>query len=161
MGRNLKTRLPTVSAPLRPDIITNISENLRARQRRQKYHYYRQAQPMRELEAGEVVRIQRDKQWEPAVVTRKHTAPRSYIVTQNGRSLRRNRRHIHPTLGAPPNQNQEPALDDYLPRVNRSSQTDKPRPSTIDDKGERPTLETYGTSSGREVRRPKKPDDYV
>ena len=149
MGRNLKTRLPTASALLQPDIITNISENLRARQHRQKYYYDRQAQPMRELEAGEVVRIQRDKQWEPAVVTQKHTAPRAYIVTQNGRSLRRNRRHIHPTRGAPPNQNQEPALDDYLPSVNTISQTDKPRPSTIDDKGEQPTLKTYSTSSGR------------
>ncbi|XP_062514584.1 uncharacterized protein LOC134190170 [Corticium candelabrum] len=161
MSRNLKTRLPTASALLQPDVITNISENLRARQHRQKYYYDRQAQPMRELEAEEVVCIQRDKQWEPAVVTQKHTAPRSYIVTQNGRSLRRNRRHIHPTLGAPPNQNQEPALDDYLSRVNTSSQTDKPRPSTIDDKGEQPTLETYRTSSGREVRGPKKLDDYV
>ena len=104
MSRNLKTRLPTASALLQPDVITNISENLRARQHRQKYYYDRQAQPMRELEAEEVVCIQRDKQWEPAVVTQKHTAPRSYIVTQNGRSLRRNRRHIHPTLGAPPNQ---------------------------------------------------------
>ena len=132
-----------------------------ARQHRQKYYYDRQAQPMRQLEAGEVVRIQRDKQCEPAVVTRKHTASRSYIVTQNGRSLRRNRRFIHPTLGAPPDQNQEPALDDYLARVNTSSQTDKPRPSTIDDKGEQTTLETYRTSSGREVRRPKKLDDYV
>ena len=91
MGRNLKTRLPTASALLQPGIITNISKNLRARQHPQKYYYDRQEQPMRELEAGEVVRIQHDKRWEPAVVTQKHTAPRSHFVTQNGRSLRRNR----------------------------------------------------------------------
>ena len=50
------------------------------------------------MKVGGKVRIQQGRYWEPAVVTRQHKSPRSYVVmTENGQVYRRNRRHLHDT----------------------------------------------------------------
>ena len=55
------------------------------------------------LEYRNTIRIRKGKTWEPAIVSEKHTAPRSFIVTTlDGFAYRRNRRHLLPTNEAPP-----------------------------------------------------------
>ena len=53
---------------------------------------------MPQIKEDDTVRIRKGKTWEPAVVTAKHSAPRSFIVTTpEGGVYRRNRRHLLPT----------------------------------------------------------------
>ena len=66
-------------------------------------YYDRNAKPLPQIKERETVRIRKGKTWEPAIVTAKHTAPRSFIVTTpHGTSYRRNRRHLLPTDEFPP-----------------------------------------------------------
>ena len=59
----------------------------------------------------DVVCYQTSTSWEPAVITQKHFAPRSYnLVTASGNIIRRNKRHLKPTQEASPNA--APQVDD-------------------------------------------------
>ena len=54
---------------------------------------------MSELQEGEVVRVKEGKEWKPAVVVKKATQPRSYIIKQqNGEILRGNRIQLMPSV---------------------------------------------------------------
>ena len=52
----------------------------------------------------DVVHYKTSTSWEPAVITQKHSAPRSYdIVTNSGNIIIRNRCHLKPTQETRPN----------------------------------------------------------
>ena len=66
-------------------------------------YYDRNAKPLPQIKEDNTVRIKKGKTWEPAIVSEKHTAPRSFIVTTpDGTAYRRNRCHLLPTIEAPP-----------------------------------------------------------
>ena len=74
-----------------------IYERLQQRQEVQRTNHDQHSRDLSPLFPGQNVRIQTlpSSLWSPAVVREKCQEPRSYVVeTQNGRVLRRNRRHI-------------------------------------------------------------------
>ena len=103
MSRMLKSKLPTSASLVKPKVVENAQEKLKGRRDEQKMYYDRNAKPLPPFKERETVRIRKGKTWEPAIVTAKHTAPRSYIViTPDGTFYRRNRRHLLPTDESPP-----------------------------------------------------------
>ena len=101
MSRLLRSKLPTKQTLLQPNVVDAHSD-LTCRQQRQKTYYDKSAWPLQQLNAGDVVRVQRGNVWEPAVVTGPHIQPRSYLVQSQHEQLRRNRRHLYKTNEAPP-----------------------------------------------------------
>ena len=103
MSRMLKSKLPTSASLVKPKVVENVQEKLKGRRDKQKMYYDRNAKPLPQIKERETVRIRKGKTWEPAIVTAKNTAPRSFIVTTpDGTSYRRNRRHLLPTDESPP-----------------------------------------------------------
>lgn len=98
MGRRLRTKLPTSSALLTTETMSQVHEQLKQRQKKQKQYYDRMAKYLPDLQPGEGIRIQKGDSWKPAVVLGKHEQPRSLIVkTPDGKLFRRNRRHLRKT----------------------------------------------------------------
>ncbi|ESO00279.1 hypothetical protein HELRODRAFT_176143 [Helobdella robusta] len=78
-------------------------DNLVYRQQQQKKYYDRKSKPLPSLNEGGVVRMNHNKTWKRGIVRFKHDAPRSYIVdTEDGSTLRRNRRDLIYTKENPP-----------------------------------------------------------
>ena len=78
MSRMLKSKLPTSSSLLKLRVVEKAQEKLRERSDRQKVYYYRNAKPLPQIKEDDTVRIRKGKTWEPAIVSEKHTAPRSH-----------------------------------------------------------------------------------
>lgn len=98
MGRRLRTKLPTSSALLTTDTMSQVHEQLKQRQKKQKQYYDRMAKYLPDLQPGEGIRMRKGDSWKPAVVLDKHEQPRSFIVkTPDGKLFRRNRRHLRKT----------------------------------------------------------------
>lgn len=107
MSRMLRDKLPATGKQLEPTV-PQAQKELKARQDRQKHYFDHGTKELPPLNAGDSVRIRREKTWEPAVLTKALTdRPRSYIVSQNGRELRRNRIHLQPS---PSNEEPAPAI---------------------------------------------------
>ena len=102
-SRMLKSKLPTSASLLKLRVLAKAQEKLRERNDRQKMYYDWNAKPLPQIKEDDTVQIRKGKTWEPAIVSEKHTAPRSFIViTLVGFAYRRNRRHLLPTNEAPP-----------------------------------------------------------
>ena len=165
MGRPLRTKLPPPPVPQQAEE----RDQLYRRQLQQKKYYDRHAAAeAAELKPGDVVRIQRGKEWEPAIVTAKSGTPRSYVVNQGGTTLRRNRRSLHPTKEPPPKLSTLDAdinadSPQSLPMENdRSDRCPQEAYPTDKDNSKGTThTPTYTTASGRSVRPPRRFDDYV
>ena len=102
MSRLLRSRIPATHKALKPKIVENAHEQLIDRQERYKQQYDKHAHSLPSLKSGDVVRVRRNRRWEPAVVEAKHQAPRSYIIRGETGILRRNRRHLMKTSEQPP-----------------------------------------------------------
>ena len=100
MSRLLRSKLPTKQTLLQPKVV-DAHKDLKHRQRRQKSYYDKGTSPLPQLNPGDVVRVQRGKVWEPAVVKASHVQPRSYLVQSQHGQLRRNRRHLIKTNELP------------------------------------------------------------
>ncbi|KAG1651802.1 hypothetical protein GQR58_026737 [Nymphon striatum] len=95
MSRMLKTKLPVLSRHLRPRIVDGAQAQLMARQNSYKNYYDKSAKHLPPIHLHDGVRVRTRNEWQPAMVTGVHAAPRSYIVTtSDGSRLRRNRRHL-------------------------------------------------------------------
>lgn len=105
-SRRTRTQLPTSSKLLKPTIAKGVVDEITRRKQRIKQYYDRTAKELPPLLDGQTVRIQPVKhkgQWEKATVVKKISA-RSYIVkVANGRTFRRNRKHLRQTNETPPN----------------------------------------------------------
>ena len=99
MGRRLRSCLPMILTVLDTDTSMKVRDSLVKQQQWPQLYHDRQSKPLTPLKPNEVVRVKHGNQWKPAVVIRRHTAPRSYIIkTVDGKMLRRNRQHLRPTL---------------------------------------------------------------
>uniref|UniRef100_A0A8C1P7C4 Integrase catalytic domain-containing protein n=1 Tax=Cyprinus carpio TaxID=7962 RepID=A0A8C1P7C4_CYPCA len=99
MGRRLRTKLPTSSALLTTDTMSQVHEQLKQRQKKQKQNYDRMAKYLPDLQPGEDIRMQKGDSWKPAVVLEKHDSfMKAFIVkTPDGKLFRRNRIHLRKT----------------------------------------------------------------
>lgn len=103
MSRVLKSKLPTSASLLKPRVLEKAQEKLKERSERQKMYYDCNMKPLPQIKEDDTVRSRKRKTWEPAIVSEKHTAPRSFIVTTpDGTAYRRNRRHLQSPNEAPP-----------------------------------------------------------
>ena len=125
LGRMLKTTLPTAAPLLTPENSKEIQNKLKNRQLKQKKYYDHGKKHMPELQNGQriVIQNERNKRWEPATVLRKHHMPRSYVVEgDNGGVYRRNRYHLRPTHASFPTPNED---NQYMPQNEHVNISDK------------------------------------
>ena len=102
INRRLRDKLPVYSKSLQPGIIPDACQQLWDRQRQYTKFYDRGAKPLMELQVGDAAHVKTRQGWVPAVISSKLSTPRSYLVTTaNGRSYRRNRRHLRKSPSEP------------------------------------------------------------
>ena len=99
-GWRTKTLVPTSSRLLVPGLVHGVPHKLKERKAKQAYYYDRGAKELNRLKPGDVVRVKlrpNSKEWTRAAVD-KEVDIRSYQVrTEDGRTYRRNRRHLRQT----------------------------------------------------------------
>ena len=106
-GRRGKTLLPSSSRLLKPDNQSEVLANKKVRKEKQQYYYNRNAKDKPELMKGDVVRIKpfrNGKEWTKARVDDKCNIRSYKVTTEDGRTYRRNRRHLVST--------KEPMIED-------------------------------------------------
>ncbi len=92
MQRRTKTNLPTAKDLLKPEIVQDVTKNLKKKGIHQKKYYDKNAKCLALLTSGDDVMLQLpNKTWEPAKVVKQTKFPRSYIVEHKGVLYRRNR----------------------------------------------------------------------
>ena len=95
MSRKLRTKIPVKDDTLKPTVIKTAHSDLKNRQDLQKKYHNANAKPLPSLQEGDSVRIRHKNTWEPALVTKVHSAPRSFIVTtEDGQNYGRNRQQF-------------------------------------------------------------------
>ena len=98
MARRTKTLLPMSDMLFKPVVIEPVEVTTRLSYYRQqsKEYYDRTAKPLSKLQKGDVIRSAdvKGKYTKKGTVISETSNPRSYIVNMNGRSYRRNRRHL-------------------------------------------------------------------
>ena len=107
-SRLLRSRVPTAASLLKPHVVSPLQKNLQLRQTKQKfYHDRKSGNKLTSLQSGDPVRFINPKgKWEFAKVKEEWNTPRSYVVeTPDGRSFRRNRRHMFLTKEQVPSAN--------------------------------------------------------
>lgn len=101
MSRRTRTQLPTLPVLLEPVVDKNTYQKILENKEKQANQYNKGAKNLEELLTGDTVRLippgRSEKQAVKARVSNQ-LAPRSYeVVTENGASYRRNRRHLRRT----------------------------------------------------------------
>ena len=157
MGRRARTQLPVHEKLLNPQYDgVKVQNALKEKQHTQKYYYDRGAKPLQQLNPDDQIRVRNENKWEPATVESKAKTPRSYVIrTERGQKLRRNRRHLMKTTE---NCSDEPEIFyDCQQEVsnNNNSSSDEQSSNTVPQDDSK----KY-TSSGREVKLPKRFEDY-
>ena len=139
-SRMLRDKLPVAECHLMPQVVGDAAEALKIRQMKQKKYFDRGAKSLRPLDKGDSVRIKSDGHWKPAVVTAKHSAPRSYMVmSEDGGEYRRNRKHLLKTAEPVPLIiPEDPLPSDPLP----SSVPSKPIPPVPPPEGAEAPVQT-------------------
>ena len=103
MSRKLRDKLPAAEPVLTPKVAKGAYTMLKRRQTKAKKYFDRGTRQLPEVDIGDTVRVKSGRTWAAAVVSSKHEAPRSYIVTtENGQTYRRNRKWLHKSLEPPP-----------------------------------------------------------
>ena len=157
MGRRTRTQLPVNEKLLNPQYDgVKVQNALKEKQHTQKYYYDRGAKPLQQLNPDDHIRVRNENKLEPATVESKAKTPRSYVIqTERGQKLRRNRRHL---LKTTENHSNEPEIFyDCQQEVsnNNNSSSDEQSSNTVPQDDSK----KY-TSSGREVKLPKRFEDY-
>ena len=97
-SRRTKTLLPTTTALLQPAVISGQMQKIQKTKEKQAAAYKRAAKPLQPLSLDETVRVQpiktESRKWEKATVSRTLPIRLYEVVTADGRTYRRNRRHL-------------------------------------------------------------------
>ena len=163
-GRRMQTNIPIANELLQPQLVMDVRERKKQKQEKQALYFNRHTRVLPDLQVGDHVRLQpsrhRDK-WDEAEVKEK-VGIRSYrIITDSGRELRRNRRHLRKTSAHSTSEIPEPNADDQAPEW-------------FEDSGQ-PTINPHATPmttpanppeqplrrSHRQQRQPQYLEDYV
>ena len=161
MNRRLRGCLPLTAKALKPSVPTEAKSLLQDCQRKQKHYYDKHSKSLPPLTQDDVVRYQTSTSWEPAVITQKHSAPRSYnLITASGNIIRRNRRHLKPTQEASPNaapQVEDDNIDFSVPPASPPSSTRPTQPVNTSST----QVTEKRTRSGRLVKPPPRYSDKL
>ena len=154
MGRRTRTRLPVNESLLKPSHDNNQVRNaLKKKQDAQKQNYDHGAKPLPELNPGDKIQVKNENLWDPGIVEGKADTPRSYnISTHKGQRLRINRRHLMKTT-----ENRIPEPEIFYD-CHEEIQNDK---SVSNANISNEDVSRKITSRGREVKLPKKYEDFV
>ncbi|XP_035229187.1 uncharacterized protein K02A2.6-like [Stegodyphus dumicola] len=163
LSRNLRTRLPITQTELKPTVKDQYREKVRSKQKQAKIYYDKHARERPEFIPGEKVMLRWENKWEPAIVLKKHSTPRSYwIRTKDNRVIRRNKFHLRKT------KNQNLVTLDYYDLCNENEENiSSEHPKIHNDPHHQNNSNNinrdcvYKTRSGRNVYRPSKYDNYV
>lgn len=152
-GRRTRTLIPTTSELLKPKIVEDVQGKLLRRKQLQAKHYNISAKELPPLCKGEIVRVKptdRSGRWFKARVEQQVDV-RSYEVrTEDGRILRRNRRHLRSS--------KEPACVRVNPEpIHMPNQTHLPESLTIP----KPTVSPQEASAPPELPPPKGPREMT
>ena len=191
MGRRLRTKIPVATSQLQPKVVDPclVRKKQKERKAHQKQYYDKGSRQLPDLKEGERARVQIPGKWKPVVVMDKAITPRSYIVkTEEGRLLRRNRKHLMKLHEQSPESEPEPdiPIPYNLPGERYAEQPDGERINVegmelaAEDvtntrtstqplngiqvqqcTGDNHTRTEYTTRSGRTVKPPKRFNDYV
>ena len=159
MSRLLQSKLPIASRLLQPTVV-NAHEDLVKRQQTQAEYYNKHTKPLTPLKEGDVVRVNRENKWEPALVKKVCPEPRSYIIAHEHGHLRRNRKALMKTT------EHQPRMLDTIPQSKNSTDNNSgsglhstdinpPEPPCANE----PSQITV-TSRGRNVKTPARYADY-
>lgn len=131
---------------------------LKDKQHTQKHYYDRTARPLSSLNPGDEIRVRHENTWNPGIVESKADTPRSYVIrTDKGQKLRRNRRHLLKTT-----ENRTTDQPETFYDCQEDIQNDRNYTSNNEFSNSVPQNETGKfTSGGREVKMPKRYEDYV
>ena len=144
MGRKIKTTLPTLEKNLQPrwpNLKAVRNKDAKEKEKQAFYFNLRHgAKTLPSLKPGDPVLVKLDHQhaWRtPAVIAGDSSTPRSYVIeTQQGATLRRNRRHLQHVPApagdtpAPEPDGQEQGAATQLPDPNIATDTASPTPNT-------------------------------
>ena len=164
-GRRLRDTLPVKPSLLKPITPTDSRKQLRRRQNYQAKYYNRGARQRKDFKEGESVRVivePKTNEWVPAVVSEKHSTPRSYIVTTDkGHTLKRNRIMMNKT---PETVVVNPPYPGSTDRPSATEQLQQKQP-TIDSSAQEPAEQSVpATSQPRtsscSIKAPRWHEDY-
>ena len=99
-SRQVRTKLPVHPSALVPVVHSDIRSQLQRRQTKTKEYYDKGSKALPPLKEGDTVRFQKPgkKLYTPAMISKVHDTPKSYVITnQTGSQYRRNRRALHLT----------------------------------------------------------------
>ncbi len=171
-GRRTKTKLPTTAKLLQPKTVEDVTQKLTGRKLKQAWYYNRSATELSALKEGDVVRIKPsgyNKEWRKAVVDQKVDIRSYQVRTEDGSSLRRNRRHLRLSSEAPPHQQPEVVYEPDRP-VSESEKQDLPVPECATPEVSHDNLnpanrtvpdEPMRRTSGRTIKPPARYKDFV
>jgi len=170
LGRKIRSTLPCLPETLIPQTPKGevFKDNNQLAKQQQKHYFDRNARahPLPELHPGDkvLIKLENEKKWtKPAEVAEKYSE-RSYVVkTQDGATLRRNRRHLqqYESPESPAAAEKVPATEQNPRRSSIVSETG-PEPEPVQPPGQPtplPTPEATTTRSGRLIKRPSRYDD--
>ncbi|XP_054283462.1 uncharacterized protein K02A2.6-like [Macrosteles quadrilineatus] len=111
--RRCKTTIPVTEELLKPTLNDGVQDRLNTRQQLQKKYYDRSAKDLRVVRNNERVVFRNEGRWEQGKIVNQGPTPRSYWVEgDNGATLRRNRRHLKPSLTQQNNSQSVPRQDE-------------------------------------------------
>ncbi|XP_021348084.1 uncharacterized protein K02A2.6-like [Mizuhopecten yessoensis] len=168
MNRRTKTLMPTKASLLKPEVqmSSNAKKQLKGVKERQAFYYNQTAKNLKPLGNGEVVRIaphesmlNNQKTWKRGVV-KEQVNKRSYdVTTEDGRTYRRNRRHLRLSK-----ETFTPKAQDFGPNVEMEKEphvAQEPHVETsLVPPPEAPPNMSIRTRSGRQVALPSKFKDF-
>lgn len=148
MNRKLRTRLPSTTLQME-------KRDVRRDEQRQTELYNRTARPLRPLAREDIVRVRGDGEWGPLAKVVKETTPRSYqVITEHGKTMRRNRRHL---LKVPQTKMRITDSDtNDMPIPSQTEQTEMADNQNSETEQNEQIEVTQGRSSQREIVRPKR-----
>jgi len=160
-SRRTRTLLPTTVTMLHPKVPTNTVKDFTASKIKQAFYYNRGAKDLPPLQPGDSVRVKplaphsKGKRW-PKACAQEKVGIRSYCIkTDDGRELRRNRRHLVATPESNVTDLEEPEPCPASEATSESENITSEQPSTDPDQ-----LFTR-SRSGRAIRPPSRFNDFV
>ena len=151
-SRSLRTKLPVTAEQLIPAVVAP-RDQLCDRQQKQKNYFDRDTKALPPLQADDSV--QRDGEWHRGRVLRPHVASRSYVIeTEDGSTLRRNRRHVIKTA------EEAPLCAPYIEDQPETFSAAPPLTSSTSPSAAHPPPILKTTTRGRIVKPPVRFADY-
>ena len=176
-SRRTRTRLPTATSLLTPEVPRDTLEKLQGRKAKQDFYFNLGTKELPELQVGDTVRIKPlqpanvHKPWVKAKVQHKSDICSYKVRTEEGRQYCRNRRHLV-SMREPASEPLTPTSDS-IPASGHNLR-DKPsftEPATLTDNQKAPTMPLpevpevhqghYQTRSGRVSKPPSYLKDYA